>query len=168
MKVLVLTTSGRVSRHDIAAVRAVFRESVQVSVVGLFPPAERLRVRRFLVVGRSLRPRRALRDARVLAPRGVAVTPLRRPGSWGRRVDTVAARAIPEKWWSDNSLRLATGCVWSPLVRQEFRRADMVIALDWNATWAAWLLARRISGPHVVHTADGAALKLAELEALSG
>lgn len=161
MRVLVLTTSARIGSAWVAELRdSLPVADLDLRVVAVSRPAERLPVSRCLVVGTSLRPRRAVRDVRVS---GQPAPSAKRPGRFTRTLDRALLRVLPAGRRKDRRLMLSTGAVHSVEVRAEFAAADMVIAHDFNTTWAAWLLARRIKGPEVVFQVEGAALKLAEL-----
>lgn len=164
MRVLLLSTSKRTTAAWLEETLAPLRERYDVeATAGVFleKPAEPLPLARCLVAGRKLRPGRAVRDVRVKGGRAPARPAPRRTTKW---LDTQIARVAPEKWAKDRNLVFASGTVWSRPVRAEFAKADLVVALDWNTTWAAWLLARRTPGPHVVFGIEGALLKLAELD----
>jgi hypothetical protein len=164
MKVVVLTTSARIGRDWVDDLVGALPpcDELELSLVALTRPAARLPVARCLVVGRSLRPGRAVRDMPVVGAGGQAQ---RSRGRVPKRLDRALLRAAPRRWSADNAMLLATGAVWSRVVRDEVARADFVVAHDYNATWAAWLLARRVAGPHFVFQTEGMHLKLAELGA---
>jgi hypothetical protein len=130
--------------------------------VALTRPRGRLPVSRCLVVGRSLRPGRAVRDVPV-AGSGRAAEPAGRRRRALKRLDRVLLRAVPRRWSGNNLLLFSTGVARSRTVREEVARADFVVAHDYNTTWAAWLLARGVPGPEVVFQTEGLHLKLAEL-----
>lgn len=159
-RVLVLTTASRLRADWVHDLRQDLPwEAPEIVVVTVTRPAEPLPVARCLVVGASLRPGRAVRDARTMgAPRPAKI----HEGRWAKLADRLLMRA-PAARRKDRRLMLSTGTRWSREVRSEFASADIVIAHDFNTTWAAWLLARRIPGPHVVFQPEGVALKMAEV-----
>jgi hypothetical protein len=161
MRVLVLTTSARIGKAWVDELTdSLAVDDLDLRIVALTRPAERLPVARCLVVGPSLRPFRVVRDMPTLdGPRTPKPT---RPGRAARALDRFLASALPAGRRKDRQLMLMTGTLWSRCVREEFAAADLVIAHDYNTTWAAWRLARRIAGPDVVFQVEGAALKLAE------
>lgn len=161
MRVLVLTSSARIGAAWIDELAdSLPVADLDLRVVALTRPAERLPVGRCLVVGPSLRPFRAVREMPVLG--GARTTRPTPPGRVAKAVDRVLARVLPAGRRKDRQVMLMTGTLWSRTVREEFAAADLVVAHDYNTTWAAWRLARRISGPDVVFQVEGAALKLAE------
>lgn len=166
MRVLVLSTSSGITADWVADLVGALpdSENLELSLVLLTRPKGRLPVSRCLVVGRSLRPARAVRDVPVIGGKRSAPPSGRRRRAL-KRLDRVVLRVLPRRWSRDNALLFATGSAWSRAVRDEFARADFVVAHDYNATWAAWLLARRVAGPEVVFQSEGLHLKLAELAA---
>lgn len=154
MKVLLISTRAKLTADWVRSEIAPLREhEPEVSLVVLTRPAERLPVTCCVVLGRSLRPRRRVGV--------VGSRPYRRT-----RADRWLARVMPDRWAKDRALQAASGARWSPEVRALFRSADLVVATDYDATWAAWQLARRIPGPHVVHGVAGAVRRLSESAAL--
>jgi hypothetical protein len=162
MRILVLTTTARITPEWVADLleSLPLAESPELAVVAVTAPKVRLPVERCLVVGPFLRPGRQVRDVAVLG--GSRRPTAGRRVRWARRLDRALTRAVPSRWSKDRMLMLSTGAVRSRAVREEFARADLVIAHDFNTTWAAWKLARRIPGPHVVFQVEGASLWLAE------
>jgi hypothetical protein len=161
MRVLVLTTSARISQAWVdELVESLPVDDVDLRLVALTRPAERLAVGRCLVVGPSLRPFRTVRDLPAAGARGAKPA---KPGRVAKSLDKVLARTLPAGRRKDRRVMLMTGTRWSRIVREEFAAADLVVAHDYNTTWAAWRLARAIAGPEVVFQVEGAALKLAEL-----
>lgn len=160
-KVLILTTSARLGADWVSGLRAELPwDDPDIVVVAVTRPAEPLPVRRCLVVGKSLRWGRFVRDVRVQG----SGRPAQRPdGRWGKLADRCLEIMLPEERLKDRRLMLATGTRWSRVVRAEFAAVDFVIAHDYNATWAAWQLARGIPGPQVVFQMEGVRLKIAEL-----
>ena len=67
---------------------------------------------------------------------------------------------VPNRWSGDRWLLFANGTVGSHDVAGIFRDADIVIAMDWNANWAARPLAKRIPEPQVVRGVVGALRKV--------
>lgn len=150
MKVLLISTRAKLTADWVRAEIAPLREhDPEISIVVLTRPAEPLPVATCVVLGRSLRPRRRVGV--------VGSRPFRRT-----RADRLLARVVPDRWAKDRSLQAASGARWSPEVRGLFRSADVVVATDHDATWAAWQLARRIPGPHVVQGVAGAVRRLSE------
>ncbi len=148
MRVLILSTKGKLTGEWLAGqLQPLQRHDPEISLVVLTRPIGRLPVNRCVVVRKSLRPRRAVRV------RGAARTRL-------SGLDQLILRVVPQRWSKDAAVLFATGTVWSREVTSMFKQSDIVIALDWNATWAAWLLAQRIPGPEVVHGVAGALHKL--------
>lgn len=166
MKVLLLSTTSRMAAEWLTeALEPLADHDMELSLVVLRRPAGRLPVRRCLVLGASLRPRRRVQEVR--GKRGKnGKQPVGRRVRAMRRLDRRVLRVAPEKYAKDNGLLFATGAIWSPEVRQEFAGADLVICLDTATTWAAWHLARRIEGPEVVFGVSGAVRKLAEVRAV--
>jgi hypothetical protein len=150
MRVLILSTQSRISREWLTDQLAPLRQhDPVVEVVALAPPADRLPVERFFVAGRSVRPRRRVGSARTAGSK--KARPYIRT-----RTDRALDRVVPDRWAKDNALRLLTGVLWSSEVRVAFAAADLVVATDAKATWAAWHLARRIPRPPVVYGTAGA------------
>lgn len=148
MRLLIFSTRSRATASWLAEELAPLEaHQPQVGVVLLSRPAERLPVDRCLIVGMSLRPFRSIR-VKGGEPNRLSA------------LDRALIRWVPERWSEDRSLMFATGTVGSRGVARMFREADIVIATDWNATWAAWLLAKRIPGPEVVHGVAGALRKV--------
>jgi len=161
MRVLVLTTSARIGAAWVdELVDSLPVDDLDLRVVALTRPAERLPVTRCLVVGASPRPFRAVRDLPTAT--GGPTTRPTPPGRAAKTADRILARVLPAGRRKDRQLMLMTGTRWSRVVREEFAAADLVVAHDYNTTWAAWRLARRIAGPDVVFQVEGASLKLAE------
>ncbi|AIY16032.1 hypothetical protein GUY44_11150 [Pimelobacter simplex] len=164
MKVLLLSTTSRMSRAWLAeALEPLADRDLDLALAVLRRPAEPLPVRRCLVLGASLRPRRQVVEARTQG--GPRPAPAGRRRKMLRKLDRRLLKVAPDKYGADNSLLFAAGAIWSPQLREEFRGADLVICLDLATTWAGWHLARRIEGPEVVFSVAGAVRKLAELEA---
>lgn len=164
MRILVLSTASGIDTRWVRELRdSLPVEDADLCLVAVTRPAERLPVTRCLVVGPSLRPRRWVADTAVegRARRG-APKPSARRRRLMRRLDRASLRLLPGGRRKDRALMLSTGTVWSAAVREEFAAADLVIAHDYNATWAAWQLARRLPDPDVVFQTEGAVLKLAE------
>lgn len=162
MRVLVLSTTARLRSDWVESVRqGLPADEVDLRLILVSPPAEPLPVTRCLVVGRSLRRGRWVRAARVHG--GPEPLPAGRVHRWMRKVDLRLLRLLPERIGQDRRRMLASGVIWSRTARAEFAGADLVVADDFNATWAAYLLAGRVAGPEVVFQAEGAVLKLAEL-----
>ncbi|UUW91636.1 hypothetical protein [Pimelobacter simplex] len=165
MKVLLLSTTSRMSEAWLAeTLEALAEQDMDLALAVLRRPAEPLPVRRCLVLGPSLRPRRRVVEGRVRGRRRSGPPAGRRLKAM-RRLDRRLLKLAPDKYSGDNALLFAAGSIWSPEVREEFRQADLVICLDLATTWAGWHLARRIEGPEVVFSVAGAVRKLAELEA---
>jgi hypothetical protein len=166
MRIVVLTTTSRVDPSWVEGLLAALPddEDLALSIVALTRPQGRLPVSRCLVVGRSLRPGRAVREIPVAGSGRPRQSVGRRQRALAR-ADRILLRTAPRRWSADNAVLFATGATWSRAVREEVAKADFVIAHDYNTTWAAWLLARRVPGPHVVFQTEGVHLKLAELAA---
>lgn len=162
MRVLVLSTTSRMGADWLTeALEPLADHDLDLCLAVLRRPAGRLPVRRCLVLGPSLRPRRRVVEAR--GKRGRQQVGRRQRAM--RKLDRRILSLAPGKYAKDNSLLFATGAIWSTEVRQEFASADLVICLDLATTWAGWQLARRVAGPEVVFGVNGAVRKLAELEA---
>lgn len=162
-KVLVLTTAARLRADWVAELRAELPwDDPDIAVVAVTRPSEPLPVRRCLVVGPSVRWGRAVRDVRVQGAGRPAQRPRRKAAEWADRfVDLL----LPRSRSKDRRIMLSSGTRWSRAVAAEFTAADFVVAHDFNATWAAWQLARRFPGPQVVFQMEGVRLKVAELAA---
>jgi hypothetical protein len=162
VRILVLTTSARIDAawvdELVTALPAV--DELALSVVAVTPPRGRLPVDRCLVVGPFLRPGRPVREVRVAG--GPRVPGVGRRARLARKLDRRLVRLLPARWSGDRARMLETGVRRSRVVHEEVERADIVVAHDFNTTWAAWRLARRIPGPAVVFQPEGVALKLAE------
>ncbi len=151
MKALLLSTTARVTPELVEDVRSRLPQGVELSLVLVTRPAGRLPVTRCLVVGPTLRPGRAVRDF----PFGGAAL---------SRLDR-AERALTRRLGAlgrDRRRMLSSGVSRSAEVHAEAAAADVVIALDYNATWAAWQLARRIPGPAVVFQPEGVVAPLTQ------
>jgi hypothetical protein len=151
MKALLLSTTARVTVELVEDVRSRLPEGVELSLLVVTRPAERLPVTRCLVVGPTLRPGRRVRD---FPFGGAALSRLDRlERSFTRRLGALGR---------DRRRMLSSGVSRSRVVRDEAAAADVVIALDYNATWAAWRLARRVPGPAVVFQPEGAVAPLTQ------
>jgi hypothetical protein len=152
MKVLVLSTTARMTAEFVDDLRRRLpADDLELSLVLVTRPAERLPVRRCLVVGPSLRPGRRVQDRpTTTSDPGPRPKPARLD-----RLDRAVMRRLPKRLRTDRRRMLATGVVRSSVVREEAARADVVVAVDYNATWAAWQLARRVPGTAVVFQPEG-------------
>lgn len=176
MRILIFTTRSRPSLDEVWLAQLVAKlpfQDPELALVTVSRPIERLSVDRCLVVRASLRPRRNVREAavrgrrRTKRERATRRRASSRRGPLGRAIDSSIRAVAPKKIADDRRTMLASGAAWSPQVREEFGKADFVVAHDVKSVLAAWLLARRIRGPHVVFGVEGVALKLSELEGSS-
>ena len=152
MRVLALSTWARFSDDQVDQLRERLPDrDADIVLVLVTRPAEPLGVTRCLVTGPSLRPGRTVRD---FPFRGEPLSRL-------DRLDRAVSRRLPGLG-SDRRRMLASGVVGSAVVREEAAAADLVIALDYNATWAAWKLARRVPGPAVTFQPEGLVRRLTE------
>ena len=149
MKVMILSTAARFTGAQVEDLRDRLPvEDVEFSIVLVTRPAEP-----------SLRPRRPVHE-RATADRTAPARQLSRL----ERLDRAVTRRLPATFGRNRRVMLATGVTWSPVVREEFARSDLVVALDYNATWAAWQLARRVPGPAVAFQAEGAVASLTQAQ----
>lgn len=152
MRVVALSTWARFSAEQVEDLRQrIPGDGIEIVLVLVTRPAERLVVARCLVTGPSLRPGRTVRD---FPFRGAPLSRL-------DRVDRALVRRLPGLG-RDRRRMLASGVVRSTAVREEVAAADLVIALDYNATWAAWKLARKVPGPTVVFQPEGVVRRLTD------
>jgi hypothetical protein len=152
MRVLALSTWAKFSANQVEDLRQRLPgEQVEIVLVLVSRPAEQLAVTRCLVTGPLLRPGRRVRD---FPFRGAGLSRL-------DRLDRALSRRVPGLG-RDRRRMLASGVVRSAVVREEATAADLVIALDYNATWAAWKLARKVPGPAVVFQPEGVVRRLTD------
>lgn len=152
MKALLLSTTAKVDTAFVEGVRRRLPAGTELSIVLVTRPVGRLPVTRCLVVGPSLRPRRRVRERPTATNASIPEPRLTR----GDRVERALMRRLPKRLRSDRRRMLASGAVSSPVVLEEARSCDVLIALDYHATWAAWRLARRVPGPLVAFQPEGA------------
>lgn len=159
MRALLLSTTAKVDPAFIEDVRRRLPDDdVQLSIVLVTRPAGRLPVSRCLVVGPSLRPRRRVRERPTVTNDAVPEPGLSRFD----RLERSIMRRLPKRLRTDRRRMLASGVASSGLVREEAASCDVLIALDYHATWAAWRLARRVPGPVVAFQPEGAVALLTQ------
>lgn len=155
MRVLMLTTVTPTPKLLAQAARDLALPEPEVDLVSLDRPTRKLAVDRHLVVERSMIPWRPVSHA---ATRGAKAPPVRLPARLVRaalrRGRSLASRLpIPQRWRAGPSRMLRVACLTSRTVQDWASRADIVVALDDDACWGVWELARRSRKARFVYLA---------------